>query len=311
MLKLQLCFTQNELKTQPVAHRMVHSVLPYISQLKTVFLTDGDIYRGDGEVAISGGFLSSGDYRNAKHAILFAQSPYRDAMRKSHAGDDWFAPYKNGSREIGKNIWLNDRFLVFDDIASIAKDNDYRIFAGAVNTALKSWGIWNGECGISKEDSIVSDTGEICFDPGRSRFCVNAPGAAIFSGKPDGEIRLGTGTKVICSNDRITLWKLPLDEQECAFSRHFLLFAIGRSGMDETRYELCENGRDCKMFLKGKLYLETLEGEILLESEDLPNVWVLDIYGKRIGSLEGTKINGSWHFACDSTLPGANYEVVF
>ena len=309
--KLQLCFTQNELKTQPVAHRMVHSMLPYISQLKTVFLTDGDIYRGDGEVAISGGFLSSGDYRNAKHAILFAQSPYRDAMRKSHAGDDWFAPYKNGSREIGKNIWLNDRFLVFDDIASIAKDNDYRIFAGAVNTALKSWGIWNGECGISKEDSIVSDTGEICFDPGRSRFCVNAPGAAIFSGKPDGEIRLGTGTKVICSNDRITLWKLPLDEQECAFSRHFLLFAIGRSGMDETRYELCENGRDCKMFLKGKLYLETLEGEILLESEDLPNVWALDIYGKRIGSLEGTKINGSWHFACDSTLHGANYEVVF
>ena len=81
--------------------------------------------------------------------------------------------------------------------------------------------------------------------------------------------------------------------------------------MDETRYELCENGRHCKLFLKGKLYLETLEGEILLESEDLPNVWVLDIYGKRIGSLEGTKINGSWHFACDSTLSGANYEDVF
>lgn len=307
--KLQLCFTRNELFTQPVAHRLAHSILPYISRLRTVFLTAGDIYQGEAEAAVAGGFLSGADYRNAAHAVLFTQSPYRDAMRKSYAGESWLAPYKKDSREIGSGIRLNDRFLVFDDISSISRENDYRIFADAVNTAMKEWGIWEEDCGITGQNSIVSDTGEICFDPGNARFRVSSPYVEIFSGEQDGVIGLGAGTGVSCKNDRITLWKLPLDQQECGSSRHFMLVAIGRSGMDETRYERCENGKDYRMFLGGRLYLETLEGEILLESENKPVVRVLDVYGKRIGWLEGRKEGTVWHFVCDGSLPGVNYEV--
>lgn len=306
--KLSLCFTKNELKTQPPAHRLAHSILPYISQVKTVFLTNGDVYCS-GEVAVSGGFLSGGDYRYAKHAVIFAQSPYRDAMRKSYAGDAWFAPYKKGSKKIGEGIWLNDRFLVFDDIRAISKDNDYRSFADAVNTAMKAWGIWREDSGINEKGAIISDTGEIGFDPENSSFWVSSPFVAVFSGKPGGVIELGTGTRVNCKNDRITLWKLPLDGRECRSSEHFMFLAIGRSGMDETRYEQCENGKDYRMFLGGKLYLETLEGEIWLESEKHPAVWALDVYGNRIEQIKGVLESGAWHFICDGSLPCANYEV--
>lgn len=308
--KLQLCFTGNELKTQPVAHRLVHSILPYVSRLRVVFMTDGDVCRGDGDAVVSGGFLSGGDYRGAKHAIVFAQSPYRDAMRAGYEGAAWLEPYKEGSRQIGRGIWLNDRFLAFDDIRAISKDNDYRIFAGAVSQALKSWGLLQEDRGITENGGIISDTGEIGFEPGASRFWVSSPYTAVFSGKPEGDIPLGAGLSVRCENDRITLWRVPLDDRECVGSEHYMVAAIGRSGMDETRYELCENGRDYRMYPAGKLYLETLEGELLIACGPKPEVWALDVYGARIGQPEGREENGVWHFVCDGVLPSANYEIL-
>ena len=307
--KVQYVFTPNELKTQPRAHRLVHSMIPYISRLKTEFLAC-DIYQGEEEVAVSGGFLSNGDYRSAKHAVIFAQSPYRDAQRKSYAGAAWLAPYKENSRCLREGVWLNERFLVFDEIASISLDNDYRIFAQVIDTAFKLWGIWEKETGISSEDGMVSDTGEINFCPGKSRFSVASPFVSVYSGRPEGDIHLGSGLKVICKNDRITLVRYPLDGKACADSRHFLVYAMGRSGMDETRYEWDENRKDCRMYLNGKLYLETLEGEMLLACPTKPSVWALDVYGKRIQKLEGQpRGDGIWQYRLSGALPSANYEV--
>lgn len=93
--KVESVFTRNQLKTQPTPHRLIHSILPYVSKLETVFLTEGDIYEGQGDVAVSGGFLSEGDLRNADHGVIFAQSPYRDAYRKSFAGEKWLDQYKD------------------------------------------------------------------------------------------------------------------------------------------------------------------------------------------------------------------------
>ncbi len=310
--KIQVTFTMNELKTQPSPHRLVHSILPYISQLKTSFMTDGDIYHGDGEVVISGGFLRNGDYRNAEHAVLFSQSPYRDVWRRSYAGREFYEPYKiEGTRKIAEDISLNERYLIFDNIAVLSENNDYRTFADVVSQALREWEVLKPGTGALEDGSIVSDTGEIIFQPEESRFRVQTPYISIFSGKPEEEICLGDGMTIQCKNDRITLWKLPLDRKECSNSGHFMLFAMGRSGMDETRYEVCENEKDYKMYLAGKLFMETLEGVIRVYSFKKPIFWALDMYGNRLCTLEGLQTgDGYWEFKLDGSIPSANFEAL-
>lgn len=311
--KVESVFTRNQLKTQPTPHRLIHSILPYVSKLETVFLTEGDIYEGQGDVAVSGGFLSDGDLRNADHGVIFAQSPYRDAYRKSFAGEKWLDQYKDEtSQEIEKGIWLNDRFLVFDEIASLSVSNDYRKFAATLSDALKKWGILDSGCGITKEDEIVSDTGEIRFDPQKGRFRVEAPCVRIFSGHVKGDIDLGEGIAVACRNRKITMVMLPLDGKECDRSLHYLLFAIGESGMDETRYEKCENGKDYRMFLAGRLALDVLEGDLYISgTEKMPEIRILDMYGKALSRVPGERTEaGKWKFGMTGTMPSACLEVI-
>ncbi len=310
--RAEVVFTQNQLKTQPVAHRIVHSILPYVSKLETVFLEEGKIYEGHCDVAVSGGFLSDGDLKNADHGVIFAQSPWRDAYRKSFAGEKWLNRYKDEtSVEMEKGIWLNDRFLVFDDIASLSVSNDYSKFASAFDHALKSWGILPPECGITKRDEIVSDTGEICFDPGMGRFQVDSPYVRIRSGNVKGYVPLANRISINCRNSKMTLVMLPLDGETCDCSHHYLILAIGESGMDKTRYEKCDNGKDFKMFLSGKVSLDVLEGELYIEgTEAMPEVHILDLYGKRLLQITGRKAEGGmWQYGLSGKAPSACLEV--
>lgn len=82
--RVDLVFTQNDLKTLPPAFSMPNAYLPYITSLRNVFLDQGDAYTGDADVAVTAGFVNNGDLSQAKRAVYYAWSPYRDALRHAN-----------------------------------------------------------------------------------------------------------------------------------------------------------------------------------------------------------------------------------
>ena len=63
--RVDVVYTQNDLRTLPVFHAMPSTFFPYVTAMRNVFLDGGDSYRGDADVAINAGFLNGADLSDA------------------------------------------------------------------------------------------------------------------------------------------------------------------------------------------------------------------------------------------------------
>lgn len=326
---LEVVYSQNDLLTQPADHRMPFTFLPFLLRTRTVFAEHENraaqgaiLHGGRASALMSAGFVSDTDLTEAPHAIMYARSAYKDAYRRNLREPDYLSRYEeacsNGNGEKAP------RHLVLSDIAAMTAGRDYRSLAATVDGSLKQWGILEEGCGITPEGAMVSDTGELCFDPDRSRFTIQAPGFAFFSGKPGEREPLGDRFRISCRNERITLALLPLDELPLKESRHLLLTAIGRSGADESTFEIrdytnapmSEKLRPENMSVievKGKLYVETAEGELWIENCGQASVFALDAYGHVLASVEGQICEHDrsvMKYIFDGRIPSVNYEIL-
>ena len=59
-----------------------------------------------------------------------------------------------------------------------------------MDQAMKEWGLIDPDCGFV-DGKLISDTGEISFDPAHARFSFQSPSCAYFSGAPEERISLG------------------------------------------------------------------------------------------------------------------------
>lgn len=310
---VDVAYTRDDLLTQPGAHRMPYSILPFISRVRSVFLEHGEVYGGDADVAVSAGFVGGGNYDGAKHAVVYAHSPYRDALRHDPAGDAHLARYRREApHAVAEGVHLGGQFLVFDDIAALAASGDYTFFADAVDAAMKHWGLLGPDRGVDGGGAIVSDTGELVFNPAEGCFQIRSERCAFFSGDPipRGDIRLARRYVARSANRRITLALLPLDGEEVSRSSRLLLTALGESGMDETVFTPQEDGVT-RVELKGKLYLDTLEGSLCIADCPRARLWALDSCGNRVARLEGLAgRDGSLRFDFDGSLPCGSFELI-
>lgn len=69
--RVDVVYTQNDLRTLPVFHAMPSTFFPYVTAMRNVFLDGGDSYRGDADVAINAGFLNGADLSDAKHGVYY------------------------------------------------------------------------------------------------------------------------------------------------------------------------------------------------------------------------------------------------
>ena len=303
---VDVVFRRNDLLTQPSHHRMPFAYLPFVTGVRNVYLGAGDIYTGSADAAVSAGFVSGGDYTQAKHAVLYAHSPYYDARRR-YPAKDFFKPYLADCTTSLPGAALGSRYLVFPDIASLIRDGDYRPFTALVDEAFKSWGILpsdRGEVGTA----LVSDTGELVFDPAFPSFAIRNEKCPFYSGRPQGVISLGRGCEAQCGMDRITLSLLPLDGENTLRSRHMLFTAMGASGTDGTKYEMADDGFTTLRTPGGKLYVDTFEGTLSFTGS--VTLYALDPYGNRMCEIPGTYQNGRTVFELDGSIPCGNYEAL-
>lgn len=307
---VDIVYTQNDLKTLPNMHAMPMTFLPYVTAMRNVFLDGGDTYQGDAQVAVNAGFLNGADLSEAKHGVYYAWSPYRDAMRKYKEKNRLVAAAKN-TTEIQEGVHLGEQALVFDEIAKIAGSGNYQEFASLLDRAMKQWGVMPKGAGLV-DGKLISDTGELVFDPDHAKFQIQTPYCGYFSGTPDEKIALSEKVEVHSDNERITLSLVSVREKALGESQEFVLTAMGTTGMDETTYsegpEMMGIPFTAVQF-KGKLYAETLEGKIVVKAEEAI-LKVLDPVGEEIGEITGKKTSGGIQFTMTGELPGIQYHMI-
>ncbi len=308
--RVDVVYTRNDWKTLPNFNAMPMCFLPYVTQLRNVFLEDGETYGGDADVAVNAGFLNGGDLRDAKHAVYYAWSPYRDAFRR-YPDENRLRDAAKGSQELRPGVHLGEQALVFDNIAEIAQYGDYRTFAALLDDAMREWGLIEPDCGYVG-GMLVSDTGEIAFDPDHAQFQINTHYCGYFSGAPERETILSDKVTVKAANERISLALLPMDSERLDEAKEFILTALGKTGTDQQGFsdgpELMPGIRMTFVRMDGKLYAETLEGSVFVRANSARLV-VLDPVGNELGEVRGEKRDGGVYFNMLGDLPGVQYHL--
>lgn len=309
--RVDVVYTQNDLRTLPNFHGMPNTFLPYVTAMRNVFLDGGETYQGDADVAINAGFLNVADLADAKRGVYYAWSPYRDAWRRAR-NDVRLPRAAKNTRELEPGVHLGGQTLVFDDIRSVAGTGDYRAFAAIMDKAMKEWGVFPEGTGYV-DGKLISDTGEITFDPDHARFSISTPCCGYFSGAPEETLRLSDTISAKVRNERISISLLPMGQRELDGSKEYLLTAMGNTGMDETTVspgpEVIPGFAFNFVDFKGKLYADTMEGELLVKA-DAARLEILNPVGEILSTQEGEKTVEGVRFALTGEVPGVQFHLI-
>ena len=309
--RLDVVYTQNDLRTLPPFHAMPSTILPYISSMRSVFLDGDDKYRSNADVALTAGFLNGGDLSEAKHSVYYSWSPYKDAMR-CYKDENRLKRAASNSKEIQPGVHLGQQALVFDEIRDVAGTGDYREFLKLFDQALKEWGVFAEGTGYV-DGKLVSDTGEIAFDPDHARFGICTPSCGYFSGAPEESIALSDEITVQATNDRISLALLPLDAEQLKGAKEYILTAVGTTGTDAQSFtpgpELMPGLKFTIVRMDGKLYAETLEGTLRVKAENA-TLEILNPVGDVLAVIEGQKDGDEVCFVLRGDIPGIQYHLI-
>lgn len=299
--RAEVVYTWNDLMTLPPFHSMPNTILPYLTAMRNVFLDGGDAYHGDADVALNAGFVNSGSLREAKHAVYYAWSPYRDAMRRSRDTLRLKAAAENAD-ETEPGVHRSEQALVLDNITAISGTGDYRRFAELLTNAMQEWKVLPQGTGYV-DGKLISETGELVFDPQNSSFSIKNENCAYFSGKPQKSTALSDQISVAVRNERISLALLPKSEME------YLLTALGETGMSETTcapVEFLPGIPFTAVSMQGKLYADTAEGVLTVRAK-AARLEALDVYGNPIKEIPGTATENGVQFALTGELPAVHF----
>ncbi|MDE7286538.1 MAG: beta-galactosidase, partial [Lachnospiraceae bacterium] len=308
--RVDVVYTQNDLRTLPIAHAMPSTFFPYVTAMRNVFLDGGDSYQGDADVAVNAGFLNGADLSDAQHSVYYAWSSYRDAARR-YKEEYRMTRAAKGTRKLHQGVHLGEQVLVFDEIAQIAQNGDYSVFAKIMDQAMKEWGILQEDTGLV-EGKFISDTKEIIFDPARLQYMIHTPYCAYFSGVPDDKVVLSDRIMLEVKNERITLALIPVEGDLLADAKEYTFAAMGSTGMDKTVYQPGTErmGRIfTRVVTRGKLYAETLEGALYVKAKEA-ELRILSPVGDVLAKMEGCRTGKGICFALDGEIPGIQYHLI-
>ncbi|MDO4622938.1 MAG: hypothetical protein Q4B22_08280 [Eubacteriales bacterium] len=306
---VDIVYTQNDLKSLPHLHSMPTTFLPYMTQMRNVFLDGGNTYKGDADAAVNAGFFNGCDLRDAGHGVYYSWSPYRDAFRR-YPDSRRMKNAATGAEELEKDIYLGEQNLVFADIRTASDNGDYTKVAGYMDRAFKKWGMFEEGTGFV-DGRLISDTKEIVFDPDHARFSVHTPYIGYFSGAPEESIVLSDAISVVSRNERISVSLIARGEQDLSGADEYILTAMGTTGMDETTMFPAQEMMGITLMgvqFHGKLYAETLEGCICVKAK-CARLEILNPVGEVLETLEETADGNQVRFELDGSTAGLQYRL--
>ncbi len=276
---IDMCYTNEDMKMLPEGYRHPYGFLPFVSKTRTLFI--GDQYHSDGDLAVSAGFASNGDYTQAAHAVVYARTPYADAMEHQYVGTAFLDKHRGADAvpfaDIG-TLSSQAAVIDLDKISGIERGTDHTGFSRFVDGAMKHWGLWEQGAGLADEGCFVSDTGELRFDFANGQFTIDTPNICVFSGYPKGlPISLGDMTAVI-ENEKMSFSLLPRDGKTLCESKHLVMLATGNTGNDDNQWD-----GDVMLEFRGHISAEEPRGTLTIPNAKA--VYALDIYGNRLYEL--------------------------
>ncbi len=305
--KVDVVYTQNDLYTLPYFYGMPAAFFPYVTAMRNVFLDGGDAYQGDADLAVNAGFLNGAELSDAGHGIYYAWSYYRDAMRR-YKEENRLVRAAKGTAKVAPGVHLGEQALVFYEIDQIVQAGDYRSFARHVDRAMKKWNLLSEDAGYV-DGKLISDTKEIVFDPDHFQYLVHTPYCACFSGAPGERIVLCDKVCVEARNERISLTLLPAAGGLLNEAGAFVMTAMGTTGMDETTYRQAPAKKGIsytEVSFKGKLYVETLEGILLVKARRAA-LQILNPVGEVLERRQGEKRGEYISFALNGESCGVQF----
>jgi hypothetical protein len=261
---VDLCYTPEDSLALPETWKQPFGFIPFVSRIGVRMLDEP--CRAQADVALASGNTPTGDYSNARHAIVYARSPYAHMSRQQPVRDEFLAQYA-GKDNI--HTIENDREL----------DDDLLALSRIVDERLKQWGIWKPDRGLIDDRALISDTGEIAYRFGDGDFSVNTPFISGFAGKVTNPLDLGP-IRLTLDNDKMTAILAPLDRKPLADSRHLLLSLVGRSANTDMNWDsdqLLDLG-------KAPVWIDQATGSIQFAS-DAVEVYPLHPDGQRAEKL--------------------------
>ncbi len=277
---IDVCYTDEDLKMLPENYKLPFGFLPFVSKIRTVFI--GDKYSSDADVALSSGFSSSGDYTEAKHSIVYARSPYRDALQHDYIGTDFLDRHRGKNPAALINLGtISDASAVIDmdKIDGMERNADHTAFSRFSDAAMKKWGLLKEGRGLAEINCFVSDTGEIRFDFGRGMFTVDTPEMCVFSGYPEKK-RINLGNLAFeFSNEKLTAALIPIDGNKIIESKRLVATFTAKTGNDANKW-----AGDISLGFAGKIQSEQPEGRVICPCANY-EVYALDIHGNRLSKL--------------------------
>lgn len=301
--RVELGVSSQDLLAQSRDFWRLPMIIPFVSQFGYRFFDE--YCETDADLVVSAGNTASGDYRQAKRALVQSYNPFCDALQHNKERDKWL---QNHTEDNGKEFCVGRGKLnmgkqraVFDaGVSNVTLDGEN---ADVILTeTMRQFGLLSENQGWFA-DRVVSDTEELIYDIGKGNFTVNTDKVAIFAGKSGGVHKMGECT-FRTDNDRAAVAIFPLDGKAVKESTHLLVYAMGRCTNTDREWEgdtMLTHGTEPVIY-------ENIVGTLMLPGESKTCTgWRLDTLGYRVEEILVTQLKNE---LCVHLGGGHLYELV-
>jgi hypothetical protein len=262
--------------------------IPFISRVRARYI--GGEYRGDADLAISSGFTASGDYRNARHALVYSRSPYGDLHQREDRLEEFLSLHEQAA---------NCR--VFRDGRAV--DRDCQEFYRQFRRALREFKLTDRDYSMEDDEPLVSDTGELVYDYKGGAMTAHTPRFNAYTG--DGGRRQVGDVVYEIDNERICVSLLSRDGKPLDESGSVLMTAIGACSNTGLRWDgdrLLSQGQ-------GPILIDPFRGRVCFtNSAGRCSAWALDDEGRRREALAVSGAEGRWTVDCGAREAAMYFE---
>lgn len=310
--QVELAYTDLDALNTPPQVYLPYGYVPFISQIAATFVEDQP-YAGDADVVISSGFTSTGDYTGAKHALVYARSPYKDRYQKELGKPDFIRLHQEQEGEPkalvtvdGQKIGeLGERRAVVTQEEAL--DRQIGVFGQVLDRSMKHWGLLAPDQGYDEAaGTFVSDTGELHFGYAGSGFRAVTERFAAFAGNVPGAMTVG-GFRFELINRKVSVSILSRDDQPLHESKQLLLTAVSESWNEGMRWE----GRTLVDEGEGPIMIEQVSGSVFIPTNyAVCNVYALNASGQRRQELQVRQEQGGFLVALDVEQAAIAFEIV-
>lgn len=286
--RVELGVSEQDILVQSSDFWRLPMLIPFVSGFGYRFFDE--VCTTDADLVISAGNTASGDYQNAKRALVQSYNPFCDALQHCKDRNAWLdlhtEPGATAESLAGGTVKLGADRAVFDaGVSNMTLGGEQ---ADQVLTCvMRHFGLLNDYQGWFT-DKVISDTGELIYHVANGNFTVDTDKVAVFAGITAG-IHIFGGCTLQTQNDRAAIAVFPLDGKAIPVSSHLLVYVMGRCENTDRIWE----GDTMMVHGTEPIIYENITGTLTIPGSGEAIAWCLDPIGNRVREIPAMQTDNS------------------